>query len=346
MTDVTDNIAADNPPEGYRPLDPPGTSCRCPNVWEGMSGRRYCAMIPGMGCDPNAHRASGDIDHTAAMAPLERAKASTGEILLELAATFEDYARQHLAKTPPDLDKAERNIKAAQRARAALVALADGVGEFLATLELIASEPIPMILYCPACGLQHIDEADTHDEAGDKLMQGKTPWDNPPHRSHLCAGCGTIWRPADRATVGVEAIETRGVDDSPDLAGSIALAASLKAMDGLPRAYPADLIESLAGRLECRFASGVDDTQQNIAIGGTFARELIGVLRAKALTPEGWEAYAKEHVTSTVLQGDDEAAALLKRMPEPLGPSLGVQVDHSTLIDVRNYLHGRAGMAL
>jgi len=51
------------------------------------------------------------------------------------------------------------------------------------------SAPISMILHCPKCGLQHVDEPDE-----------RTPgWENPPHRSHLCHGCGHIWRPADVA---------------------------------------------------------------------------------------------------------------------------------------------------
>jgi hypothetical protein len=52
------------------------------------------------------------------------------------------------------------------------------------------ADPIPMVLHCPACGWQHIDEP-------------KGDWTNPPHRSHLCAGCGHIWRPFDFPTVGV-----------------------------------------------------------------------------------------------------------------------------------------------
>ena len=40
-------------------------------------------------------------------------------------------------------------------------------------------------------------------------------WTNPPHRSHLCAGCGHIWRPADVPTEGVRAIETKGKADRP-----------------------------------------------------------------------------------------------------------------------------------
>ena len=77
--------------------------------------------------------------------------------------------------------------------------------------------PIPMVLFCPACGFQHIDEPDTHDAAAEKLLAGQTPWDNPPHRSHLCHGCGHIWRPADVPTTGVQAVQTKGKADSPAL---------------------------------------------------------------------------------------------------------------------------------
>ena len=64
--------------------------------------------------------------------------------------------------------------------------------------------PIPMVLFCPSCHTQHIDEPDE-----------RTPeWDNPPHRSHLCHQCGCIWRPADVATEGVAAITTVGKADT------------------------------------------------------------------------------------------------------------------------------------
>jgi hypothetical protein len=67
-----------------------------------------------------------------------------------------------------------------------------------------APAPIPMLLYCPNCGQQHIDEPDE-----------RTPdWTNPPHRSHLCHDCGCIWRPADVPTNGVGAIGTKGKADT------------------------------------------------------------------------------------------------------------------------------------
>jgi hypothetical protein len=67
-----------------------------------------------------------------------------------------------------------------------------------------ALSSIQMILHCPKCGLQHIDAPDERTEG----------WTNPPHRSHLCHGCGHIWRPADAPTEGVAAIQTRGKNDS------------------------------------------------------------------------------------------------------------------------------------
>ena len=97
-----------------------------------------------------------------------------------------------------------------------------------------AQEPIPMILHCPACGTQHIDAADEFRPVGECTCRGEDqceccaaneqlyrewlsegPWTNPPHRSHLCHGCGHIWRPADAPTTGVEKIATRGKNDSP-----------------------------------------------------------------------------------------------------------------------------------
>ncbi len=93
------------------------------------------------------------------------------------------------------------------------------------------TKPIPMILHCPKCGEQHIDGTDTVFDHFDVPMEpesedGKaviaemqvwerthTAWHNPPHCSHLCHGCGHIWRPADVPTEGVKAIQTRGQND-------------------------------------------------------------------------------------------------------------------------------------
>jgi hypothetical protein len=61
----------------------------------------------------------------------------------------------------------------------------------------VPAAPVPMLLHCPRCLTQHVDAPDE--------AKG---WTNPPHRSHLCHACGTVWRPADVATTGVASIET------------------------------------------------------------------------------------------------------------------------------------------
>lgn len=88
---------------------------------------------------------------------------------------------------------------------------AAGMGDPLVCAKVQAA-PIDMVLHCPACGLQHIDEPER------SLGPGNTErldWDNPPHRSHLCHGCGHIWRPADVPTNGVAAVATKGERDGP-----------------------------------------------------------------------------------------------------------------------------------
>lgn len=75
------------------------------------------------------------------------------------------------------------------------------------------ASPIDMVLHCPKCGMQHIDApSETREIRGGELCIDR--WDNPPHRSHKCSACGTIWRPADVATNGVREIQTRGTADT------------------------------------------------------------------------------------------------------------------------------------
>ncbi len=53
--------------------------------------------------------------------------------------------------------------------------------------------PIPMLLACPDCAVQHVDEGE---------------WATRPHHIHLCEACGHMWGPAVRATVGVRSLST------------------------------------------------------------------------------------------------------------------------------------------
>lgn len=78
-----------------------------------------------------------------------------------------------------------------------------------------STAPIDMVLHCPACGLKHIDAPDTRRVLAEGVyVDDVTLWDNPPHKSHLCHGCGHIWRPADVPTNGVEHTKTIGKNDS------------------------------------------------------------------------------------------------------------------------------------
>ena len=79
-------------------------------------------------------------------------------------------------------------------------------------------QPIDMVLYCPSCGEQHIDEpapcTSSMCETGCACPQDCIAWTNPPHRSHLCRRCGCVWRPADVPTNGVKDIKTEGKNDT------------------------------------------------------------------------------------------------------------------------------------
>jgi len=80
-------------------------------------------------------------------------------------------------------------------------------------------EPISMILHCPRCGAQHVDKIEGLDEYYQRVKNtaispAPERWENPPHKSHLCAKCKCIWRPADISTVGIEAIVSRGEKDT------------------------------------------------------------------------------------------------------------------------------------
>lgn len=58
-------------------------------------------------------------------------------------------------------------------------------------------DPVDVVLHCPRCGAQHVD-----------AQNPAEGWTNPPHRTHKCAGCGQLWRPSDRATNGVQTIQS------------------------------------------------------------------------------------------------------------------------------------------
>jgi hypothetical protein len=73
--------------------------------------------------------------------------------------------------------------------------------ELSALPAVVKIAPVPMLLFCPACGAQHVDEGEWATTRA--------------HRSHECQalGCGHVWRPADVATVGVAKLTTQGTAD-------------------------------------------------------------------------------------------------------------------------------------
>jgi predicted RNA-binding Zn-ribbon protein involved in translation (DUF1610 family) len=60
-------------------------------------------------------------------------------------------------------------------------------------------EPVPMRLWCPACGERHVDRG---------------TFATKPHHTHACQTCGMVWRPALIPTVGVQFLP--GFKDEPE----------------------------------------------------------------------------------------------------------------------------------
>ncbi len=64
----------------------------------------------------------------------------------------------------------------------------DGNNDEIRRMMTKASEPLKLLLWCPACHARHIDE-------------GK--YATLPHRTHACQACGLVWKPSLSYTVGV-----------------------------------------------------------------------------------------------------------------------------------------------
>lgn len=147
---------------------------------------------------------------------------------------------------------------------------------------------IDMVLHCPACGLQHIDEA-------------TAAWPNPPHRSHLCHGCGHVWRPADVPTNGVKAVKTKGQRDRApvdprDVFGTRILAdgaldAAASAVEGSADVWTgfarndarvcirAALAHGAAARIDADQPAGADRAPPDVRPGAQFMVEMDSALR-------------------------------------------------------------------
>lgn len=130
-----------------------------------------------------------------------------------------------------------------------------------------AAAPIDMVLFCPECRHQHVD-----------APEPDSGWINPPHKSHLCHKCGTVWRPADIATNGVASTKTRGSADSILFAPT---EPQVSASDGVVVPLPPpDYQESLR-----RFAeTAEDDESYDIGVDAVEQLAAYGLLRRRGTT--------------------------------------------------------------
>jgi hypothetical protein len=73
----------------------------------------------------------------------------------------------------------------------------DVIADATAAIEAVASVPLPLVIHCPKCRLQHVD---VDDDTGKWATTRH-------HRKHLCkpsgGGCGHVWLVANVPTVGV-----------------------------------------------------------------------------------------------------------------------------------------------
>lgn len=151
------------------------------------------------------------------MAPSIKEQHEAAAFLRQCADYLEASARALAAMPAADMDRLtelERHNKALVERRQYDVADIHKYCAMVVDLEKRLAAPIDMLLYCPNCGVRHVDAPEPHlgpsiDGSGDMPL-----WTNPPHRSHLCHSCGCIWRPADVPTNGVEAIKTEGKADT------------------------------------------------------------------------------------------------------------------------------------
>ncbi|WP_186139368.1 hypothetical protein [Burkholderia gladioli] len=123
---------------------------------------------------------------------------------------FESWPDQFFSK--PEVWASFERMSGCQRAAHKAKLCYSAMLDAAPAAQVAEAVPIPMLLFCPRCGAQHIDAPETVSDSRPVLYADA--WTNPPHRSHLCHACGIVWRPADVATVGVASIETSGKADT------------------------------------------------------------------------------------------------------------------------------------
>lgn len=121
-------------------------------------------------------------------------------------------------------------------------------------------DPIPMLLFCPACGMQHIDEGRWAREIV--------------HRSHLCASCEHVWRQADVPTIGVAAITTEGAADGSPVPVALVHAERILRSERITKV----MFDTISVALFDQVRVG----QQPIAKGSTLARAVAKLRKERA----------------------------------------------------------------
>lgn len=155
---------------------------------------------------PDQLRARGETIETRVAAPEEMwglLTAKLHEEMAELIEALEADAENQIIEEMADVREVFEALEKQPSSGLAVIGLEARMRQFkkreekggFTNIVMRLDESEPKMLFCPKCNLQHID---------------KGVYATRVHRSHLCAGCGHVWRPFDKATVGVEALPDSG----------------------------------------------------------------------------------------------------------------------------------------
>lgn len=211
-------------------------------------------------------------------------------------------------------------------------AFLDGIG---------TAPPVDMLLFCPNCAEQHVDEArpDVCETCGGNeagcSCKTFSPWLNLPHKSHRCTSCNHVWRPADVPTNGVAENRTVGQrDESP-----IPRYQKLGTMQAQIKCADADLADTRAALLDLQMKSAVWIGERDAARAdaATFRRFLNAEVMPRY--EELFSGYFTLGEGQSVVV--DEAKRLLS-LPNP-GPSLLAELAEARteLADLKAQLENR-----
>lgn len=95
-----------------------------------------------------------------------------------------------VSKPHPDLEPLPSPPRNALADRLEAERQPEPIEQELSSVPIAVYPPIPMLLWCPECGVRHVDKG--------KFATTKH------HHTHACQHCGHCWRPAIVATVGVQ----------------------------------------------------------------------------------------------------------------------------------------------